>query len=451
MASEDVVMIEHAYAPLRTPLAVEEDIYGTTTPQPCRVYKRRFFGLAQLVALNIVCSWSWLTFAAVADTSAQYFRVSITAINWLSTGFLFAFLLTCPIVLLTLHKHSPKPSIVAASVLISVGSWLRYAGTKAGTHGNFPLVVVSQFIIGTSQPFVLASPTRYSEAWFSPSTRVVATALSTLANPLGGALAQLFSPLLSSSAPSTIPNLVLYTSIISTVACLPAIFLPSLPPTPPSHSLSDTINDHLSLPLRTALKRLLTLPAFYYLAIPFVIYVSAFNSTATLLSQILIPYGFSEDQAGLAGACLILVGLVFSAIVSPLVDRTSSHLLTIKLLVPLVAISYNILIFIPQTKGFAAVCVTMGLVGASSFALLPCALEYMTKISAEIGVGAEVSSVLAWACAQGVAGGLLLGMDALRDDANNRNMHKALILQCVLAWVVVPLPVFLLWKSKRTT
>jgi len=38
----------------------------------------------------------WLTFSAVSDTASEYFHVSESAINWLSTGFLFAFVVVSP-------------------------------------------------------------------------------------------------------------------------------------------------------------------------------------------------------------------------------------------------------------------------------------------------------------------------------------------------------------------
>ena len=66
-----------------------------STVQPARVnhvlYKRRFIGLLHLALLNLVVSWCWLTFAASSTTTAQYFRTSQSNVNWLSTGFLFAF------------------------------------------------------------------------------------------------------------------------------------------------------------------------------------------------------------------------------------------------------------------------------------------------------------------------------------------------------------------------
>jgi hypothetical protein len=82
-----------------------------------KVYKRRFWGLAQLVLLNIVVSWDvcatsrlihiptlqiadshiqWLTFSSISTTAAEYFDVSESAINWMSTGYLFAFCVVSP-------------------------------------------------------------------------------------------------------------------------------------------------------------------------------------------------------------------------------------------------------------------------------------------------------------------------------------------------------------------
>jgi FLVCR family MFS transporter 7 len=77
-----------------------------------------------------------------------------------------------------------------------------------------------QILIGIAQPFVLAAPTRYSDMWFTNRGRVAATAVMSLANPLGGALAQLIGPFWTSK-PSDVPNLVLYISIIVSPVSVP--------------------------------------------------------------------------------------------------------------------------------------------------------------------------------------------------------------------------------------
>ena len=105
----------------------------------------------------------------------------------------------------TLNKKGPKAAIMAASILTLVGNWIRYAGTRAG-GGNFGIVVFGQIIMqvnaerncqsdfanvqgsGFAQPFVLSAPTRYSDLWFTDKGRVSATAVASLANPLGGAV-----------------------------------------------------------------------------------------------------------------------------------------------------------------------------------------------------------------------------------------------------------------------
>jgi MFS transporter, FLVCR family, MFS-domain-containing protein 7 len=70
-------------------------------------------------------------------------------------------------------------------MLILAGSWVRYIG--ANTQ-QFAVVMTGQILIGLGQPFVLAAPTRYSDLWFTEKGRVSATAVASLANPLGGAV-----------------------------------------------------------------------------------------------------------------------------------------------------------------------------------------------------------------------------------------------------------------------
>lgn len=76
-----------------------------------------------------------------------------------------------------------------------------------------------QILTGLAQPFVLSAPTRYSDLWFTNRGRIAATAVMSLANPFGGALAQLIDPFWANNA-SDIPNMVLYIAIIVSIPAL---------------------------------------------------------------------------------------------------------------------------------------------------------------------------------------------------------------------------------------
>lgn len=198
--------------------------WGNGAQTTYRVYKRRFFGLSQLVLLNMIVSWDWLTFSPVTKASADYFRISETAINWLSTLFLLSFCLTSPFTIYTIDKAGPRGAIRVASCLILIGNWIRYGGTRGG---NFGALTFGHILVGLAQPFILALPTRYSDVWFSEKGRVSATAVASLANPLGAALAQLIHPIWATQA-SHIPNMVLYISIIvSTTSVGPIVLSPN--------------------------------------------------------------------------------------------------------------------------------------------------------------------------------------------------------------------------------
>ncbi|GKT57811.1 major facilitator superfamily transporter [Colletotrichum tofieldiae] len=408
---------------------------GTATEY--RTYKRRWFGLAQLTLLNIVVSWDWLTFAPVASNAASYYNVSESTINWLSTAFLFSFVAIFPVTIRILH-WGPRPSFMTAAALILVGNWVRYGGSHARSGGNYGVVMFGQILTGLAQPFVLAAPTRYSDLWFTNRGRVAATALTSLANPLGAALGQLIVPFWVTS-PGDMSSGVLYVSIISTVASLPAFFIPARPPTPVAPS-SQTVK----LGIRESVGIVSRSLELWLIFIPYAVYVGFFNSISSLLNQMMNPYGFSDEEAGIAGALLIVVGLVASAITSPILDRTKKFLLAIKVAVPVIGLCYLVFVWMPETRDIAGPYVVLAVLGAASFSLVPVALELLIELSHP--VSPEVTSTIAWAGGQLLGAVFLIISNALQADGRAdppKNMKNALIFQAVIAMAILPLPLCL--------
>ena len=209
-----------------------------------------------------------------------------------------------------------------------------------------------------------------------------------------------------------------------------------------------------------SLKECLRSPPFYIVFITFSVYVGSFNSFSSLLNQILYPYAYSEDEAGICGAILIVVGLVTAAIMSPVFDRTHAYLAGIKILCTFIALAYVALIWAPQTRGLAAPYVLSAIEGAASFALLPISLEYLVEIT--FPASPEVSSTICWAGGQLLGGIFIVILNALKDQrpinleqvrevgrgagGDSRppgNMFKALVFQGALALAVLPLPLML--------
>ena len=264
-----------------------------------------------------------------------------------------------------------------------------------------------QILVGVSQPFVLAAPTRYSNLWFSDKGRVSATAIASLANPFGAALGELIGPIW---APTTgkVPDMVLYTAIMSSIITLPAPFMPKAPPSPPIRHRSSE-----KLDIRQAFRSLPKNISFWLIWFPFSVYVAGFNAVSSVINQIMYPYGFSETDAGIAGALMIFVGLASAAVVSPWVDRSKKYTQTIKILIPIIAISYLIFIFMPQTRTVAGPYAISAIFGASSFPLLPCALEYLALVTHP--VSPEITSVVCWTSAQLFGAIFIIIMSALRN------------------------------------
>ena len=141
---------------------------------------------------------------------------------------------------------------------------------------------------------------------------------------------------------------------------------------------------------------------------------------------------------------LIVVGLVSAAVTSPILDRTKSFLLAIKLAVPLLALSLLAFVWMPATRGLAGPYVVLSVMGASAFSLVPVAVEFLVELTHPISP--EVTSTLAWSGGQLMGGVFIVVSDALKAGPAADppfNMRRALVFTAVVALLVAPLPMCL--------
>lgn len=179
-----------------------------------------------------------------------------------------------------------------------------------------------------------------------------------------------------------------------------------------------------------------------------------FNAFSSLINQIYEPYGYTTDEAGYIGAVLIVVGLIASAILSPIIDRTHAFVLAIRVQIPLIGLSYIAMIFTPTSPpSLIGPMVVCAILGAASFSLLPISLEYC--IEQTHPVSPEVTSTILWMGGQFLGGVFLIIMDAMRDKKHGgskgrpqNNMWAALVFQAVVAILITPGAFFV--RKRRT-
>lgn len=185
----------------------------------------------------------------------------------------------------------------------------------------------------------------------------------------------------------------------------------------------------------------------------FAVYLGFFNAYSSLINQVYEPYKYSTDQTGYIGAVLIVAGLVASAILSPILDRSHAFLIAIRVQVPLIGLAFIAMIFTPTNPpNLVGPMVVCAILGAASFSLLPISLEYC--IEQTHPVSPEVTSTILWMGGQFLGGIFLIIMDAIRDKEPGGsagrpegNMWAALVFEGVVAALVIP-AAFLVKKRK---
>ncbi|KAF8160671.1 major facilitator superfamily domain-containing protein [Crassisporium funariophilum] len=398
-----------------------------------RLYRRRFTGLVALVFLNIVSAMSWPWFGPISNNTAAEFGITLDEVNWLGNIVAIVYLPTALLIPSVISRYGIRRCCDIGAVALIISAWVRYAGTaqSLSPKGAYALLIVGQFFASIAQPIYQVIGPKYSETWFDLKGRTTATMIVAISNPFGGAIGQLLSPLVGDTRQS-----ILVLGIMSTVVAPLVFLIGAAPPTPPTyagskgpHSLTSLVRAMLGLKVEPT--TYMTIRERFDFAIIFMVFsvlVGISNTFAIISAQILQPYGYSADQSGFMGACMLLTGMVAAFIVAPLFDRVFTHHLAIisKILVPIVAVGWLSLIWAVRPDNTAALFVIMTVIGVCSVPMLPIGME----LACEVTRNADGSSAFVW------FGGNLLGVifvlstGALRAGPNGSpplNLKHALI------------------------
>ncbi|KAI6157770.1 major facilitator superfamily domain-containing protein [Pisolithus tinctorius] len=438
-----------------TSVAHAENVQEVPDIVEYRLYKQRFSGLLGFIILGIVTGLQWSWFGPIATNTADEFNISLSQVNWLGNITFCVYLPASFIVPVISTRYGIRRCSEMGGVMLLISAWVRYAGTirSLSPQSAYVLLFFGQFFGAISQPVFQVLAPMFSERWFDLRGRTTATMAIAIANPIGSALGQLLSPLMSTPRRS-----ILTLGIISTAA-LPAIFLISdSPPSPPTYSgskqplsltslcraiLGLSVSDEAHMSRRERIDFAIVMFAFGGLE-------GAINALSVLSAQWFEPVGYSDTTCGLLGATLFLSGIIAAIITSPLFDRVFTHVMgiTLRILVPIVSLAWLSLIWAIIPNNAPALFVLMVVIGSCSVTMLPLALE----LGVELTRNANGSSAILW-CSGNLFGIVLILVEgALRAPSTADppyNMRDALIFHDCVVMVCGSFIFFLHAKQAR--
>ncbi|KAF9101019.1 hypothetical protein BGX29_006073 [Mortierella sp. GBA35] len=406
-----------------------------------RTYKARYFGLFSIVLLNVATGFVWLSYSSVPDAARNYLNCDDFLVSLTSILYFVAYIIMAPVSGWMFEKHGIKKALLFGAGIQILGAWLRYFGhfvksTPEDSTGRLVLTLLGQVIAAGAQPFFLNVPPKFAAVWFSENGRTTATMIGSVSNAFAAALAQLFIPVVTdNNNPDTMSHTTLFTAILSVVAIIPAFFVADRPPTPPSPSAAEALQETVEEPFRVSLKKVGTNKQFLLLMTTFGALVGVFNTVTSLIATFTKPYGYTNNEAGYFGAAMVVAGLVGAGIAGPLIDKTKQYKTLCKVGVPLATAFLVAFNFVVRRDFFGGIMAIMVLLGLTAFAVLPAALELAVEMTYPV-TPASSTSIL-WAFGQLTAIVMLFVLTALQDDelSAEKGVNPPLIF--IAVWCVV--------------
>ena len=347
-----------------------------------KVYGYRWIVLVVYMLAVAVNQLLWITFAPITSDAARYYGVSDLSIGLLSLVFMVVYIVVSIPASWAIDTYGIRVAVGIGAALTGAFGLLR--GVLAP---SYTWVLLAQIGIAVGQPFILNATTSVAACWFPMEERATAAGLGSLAMYLGILLGMALTPLLA--IPMGIAGMLLAYGIVAIVATVVFFALarerPPTPPCPPGQEARSLVWE--------GLRGILRQPDFLLLMAIFFVGLGAFNAVTTWIENIVRPRGFSVTQAGVAGAVMIVGGIVGALVIPSLSDRYRRR-------TPFLTL--------------AVVGATLGLIGftfaTSYWLLLVSGLVFGFFLLAAGPVGFQYGAEITYPAPEGTSNGLLLWM-----------------------------------------
>ncbi|KAG8837040.1 hypothetical protein FRC18_010159 [Serendipita sp. 400] len=430
--SSDKKTVDALESPEASPVA---DLEQLSTPVVYKLYKRRWLGIITLVLYNVISGMNGQFFGPITTSGLfiQHLIQRELILNWTSN---IVNLVYIPVTFLTVHltkKLGLKKIVLLGGVNLLLANWIRAAAIapSLNANGKFALMMIAQVFVAFAQGCCQINTVRYSELWFDLRGRVVATMLTNISNPLGGAIASLILPQANTKWA------ILIGAFIATAVFPFGFLLQERPPTPPTFA-GNTVNPGMKSLLRAlAGKEPIDSPQYMDLRdridfgliyMVFGIICAATAAWSNFGNQTYGPYGYAQTRVGLFDATILLAGIVAAVTGAPLIGRLFGGKIqwAVRILLPIISACWVAQIWNVKPANDGGIFAVMAIVGICSFLLLPVGLE----LAAEVTRNAEASCGLLWLNVNFVGFFWILIEDHLRAGPDAKppyNMTQALI------------------------
>lgn len=136
----------------------------------------------------------WVTFASVASSVKDFFKLTTYELNMLSMVYMIVFVVGAFFTCTTFERWGVRKGVLIGSGLNALGAVLKFApGLQYPCYAS---MIVPQTLNSFAQLFVLSTPPLIAAQYFPANRRAFATAVAATANSLGNAIALLVPPLI---------------------------------------------------------------------------------------------------------------------------------------------------------------------------------------------------------------------------------------------------------------
>ncbi|KAI8083020.1 major facilitator superfamily domain-containing protein [Halteromyces radiatus] len=326
-----------------------------------------------VVLLNTAVNLTWLSASSAPEATSQWMQVSFTSLNWLSN---ICAILNTVVSLPTAWAYERlgiKITLVIAGFINMFGCWLRYLAIIVPPHHRFLLVIIGQSLAAIAGPLVTNISTKLAAVWFPPKWRGISNTLTTLS--IGPVIALLLIPHLTPDADST-PFMFLVISIIGSIAAIAMPFLPRQPKVPPSHSATQ-----MRMGVFEGIKVLAKQLDFWWLLILSSTGIGMALCFSAIFAEALVIFGYSEQQAGICVAVIIISGFPGGAVTGYWMGKTNDHRTIIMIFTPLSIFTYIMFIFQIIPNAFNVVILACIANGFFSYGLFSVYLELASEMT----------------------------------------------------------------------